>query len=197
MAQDTSNDVSWALYPRQLMSSIPFYSCPCCCGVGLCWVVSWCGGWLSVGGWSGGWSKFIVDLLCEQVTWLWTRDTRKQPVKTVKTVKPLTRTRWTPTHKTWDRSSTGTGTGWPAIPQGYLWYSLNQTDLDWTTVAVALPFLDGWTACNRTGGTGCNCFKIPLQNTFKTHLKTLKMIKIWKSLVIFYWRLRDTPRKYL
>ena len=27
----------------------------------------------------------------------------------------------------------------------------------------------------------CNCFKIPLQNTFKMHLKTLKMIKIWKS----------------
>ena len=56
----------------------------------------------------------------------------------------------------------------------------NRTDLDWTAVAVALPFLDGWTAWNQTGWTNCNRFKIPLQNTFKMHLKTLKMIKIWK-----------------
>ena len=40
------------------------------------------------------------------------------------TVKPLTRTRRTPTRKTWGRGSTGTGTGWPGIPQGYPWYSL-------------------------------------------------------------------------
>ena len=39
-------------------------------------------------------------------------------------VKPLTRTRETPTRKTWGRGLTGTGTGWPGIPQGYPWYSL-------------------------------------------------------------------------
>ena len=47
--------------------------------------------------------------------------TRKRPANTVK---PLTRTRRTPTRKTWGRGLTGTGTGWPGIPQGYPWYSL-------------------------------------------------------------------------
>ena len=47
-----------------------------------------------------------------------------------------------------------------------------ETGPNQTTVAVALPFSDGWTAHNRSGWTGCNHFKIPLQNTFKTHLKT-------------------------
>ena len=48
--------------------------------------------------------------------------TRKQPANTVK---PLNRTRRTPTRKTWGRGLTGTGTGWPGIPQGYPWYSLD------------------------------------------------------------------------
>ena len=56
----------------------------------------------------------------------------------------------------------------------------NQTDLDWTAVAVAvavaLPFSD--VQMDELPATGCNRFKIPLQNTFKMHLKTLKMIKI-------------------
>ena len=39
-------------------------------------------------------------------------------------MKPLTRTRETPTRKTWGRGLTGTGTGWPGLPQGYPWYSL-------------------------------------------------------------------------
>ena len=42
-------------------------------------------------------------------------------------VKPLTRTRKTLTRKTWGRGLTGTGTGWPGIPQGYLCYSLHGT----------------------------------------------------------------------
>ena len=41
-----------------------------------------------------------------------------------------------------------------------------------TTHHPALP-------CNLTDWTGCNCLKIFLENTFKTHLKTLKIIKIW------------------
>ena len=36
-------------------------------------------------------------------------------------------------------------------------------------------FLDGLNAHNRTD---FNCLKIPLENTFKMHLKTLKIIKI-------------------
>ena len=42
--------------------------------------------------------------------------TRKGPAKIVK---PLTHTR-----KMWGTGFRGTGTGWPGIPQGYLWYSL-------------------------------------------------------------------------
>ena len=78
-----------------------------------CWRLKW---WLN---------NFIVDLLREQVTWL---ETRKQPVNNPwKLWKPLTRTRRTPTRKTWGRGSTGTGMGWPGIPQGYPWYSLDAT----------------------------------------------------------------------
>ena len=40
-------------------------------------------------------------------------------------VKPQTHTCETPTRKTWGRGLTGTGTGWPGIPQGYPWYSLS------------------------------------------------------------------------
>ena len=49
--------------------------------------------------------------------------TRKGPANTVK---PLTRTRTrkTPTRKMWGKGFRGTGTGWPGIPQGYPWYSL-------------------------------------------------------------------------
>ena len=44
-------------------------------------------------------------------------------MKPLKTVKPLTRTRETPTRKMWGRGLTSTG--WPGLPQGYLCYSLN------------------------------------------------------------------------
>ena len=47
--------------------------------------------------------------------------TRKGPANTVK---PLTRTCKTPTCKMWGKGFRGTGTSWPRIPQGYLWYSL-------------------------------------------------------------------------
>ena len=50
-----------------------------------------------------------------------TPETCKRPVKTVK---PLTRTRKSPTRKMWGTGFRGTGMGWPGIPQGYPWYSL-------------------------------------------------------------------------
>ena len=81
-----------------------------------CYVVSWCGGWLSVGGWSC-WKLFNCWCFCMYKSCDFeTPETRKWPVKTVK---PLTRTCKTPTRNMW-------GTGWPRIPQGYPWYSLMQ-----------------------------------------------------------------------
>ena len=44
-----------------------------------------------------------------------TRETRETP-------DPYPRN---PTRKTWGKGLTGTGTGWPGIPQGYPWYSLS------------------------------------------------------------------------
>ena len=44
----------------------------------------------------------------------------------MKPAKPLTRTHETPTRKMWGKGLTGTGTGWPGIPQGYPWYSLGR-----------------------------------------------------------------------
>ena len=49
----------------------------------------------------------------------------------------------------------------------------NRTDLDRTAVAVAPPF-----RMDEPPATGCNRLEISLQNPFKKHLKTLKMIKI-------------------
>ena len=54
----------------------------------------------------------------------------------------------------------------------------NRTDLDRTAVAVAPPFRMDEPPATGPVKTGCNCLEILLQNTFKTHLKTLKMIKI-------------------
>ena len=54
----------------------------------------------------------------------------------------------------------------------------NRTDLDRTTVAVAPPFRMDEPPATGPVKTGCNRLEILLQNTFKTHLKTLKMIKI-------------------
>ena len=53
-----------------------------------------------------------------------TRETPEQPMKPVK---PQTRTRENRTRKMWGKGLTGTGTGWPGIPQGYPWYSLVDT----------------------------------------------------------------------
>ena len=50
-----------------------------------------------------------------------TRETPEQPMKPVK---PQTRTRENRTRKMWGKGLTGTGTGWPGIPQGYPWYTL-------------------------------------------------------------------------
>ena len=105
-----------------------------------CYIVSWCGGWLSVGP-VGSWSCWSYLGIGIGIYFRWLRyisnsfncwcfcvykscdfETRKRPTKTVK---PLTRTRETPTRKTWGRGSMGTGTGWPGIPQGYPWYSLS------------------------------------------------------------------------
>ena len=55
----------------------------------------------------------------------------------------------------------------------------NQTDLDRT--AVAPPFWMDEPPATGPVKTGCNRLEILLQNTFKMHLKTLKMIKIWIS----------------
>ena len=54
----------------------------------------------------------------------------------------------------------------------------NQTNLDRTAVAVAPPFRMDEPPATGPVKTGCNRLEILLQNTFKTHLKTLKMIKI-------------------
>ena len=54
----------------------------------------------------------------------------------------------------------------------------NRTDLDRTAVAVAPPFRMDEPPATGPVKTGCNRLEILLQNTFKTHLKTLKMIKI-------------------
>ena len=54
----------------------------------------------------------------------------------------------------------------------------NRTDLDPTAVAVAPPFRMDEPPATGPVKTGCNHLEILLQNTFKMHLKTLKMIKI-------------------
>ena len=53
-----------------------------------------------------------------------------------------------------------------------------RTDLDRTAVVVAPPFRMDEPPATGPVKTGCNRLEILLQNTFKTHLKTLKMIKI-------------------
>ena len=52
-------------------------------------------------------------------------------------------TRETPTRKTWGKGLTGTGTGWPGIPQGYPWYSLVADALSRADFQCAIMLVPG------------------------------------------------------